>query len=290
MAAVALFAGLAGAQGAAPDAFEPDDTPAQASWIGVSGAAQRHNHHVEGDQDWAKFYAEADQLITVRTENLGVNADTFLEVFAESDPTEAIAFDDDGGIEPASSSVFLQPPADGFYLVRVTHALDGFGVGTEYDLAVLEEIGGVLPGTLTGVVAAAGTGLAQPIGGAVVTLTGFGGLTATADAATGVYTFAALPADRSPYTVRAEAAGYLPATRQADVVSGTISTVNIELESAAPPDPADINNDGTVDAVDVQFVINGALGIPTEFPTDTDGDGDTDAADIQRVINRVLGV
>ena len=52
----------------------------------------------------------------------------------------------------------------------------------------------------------------------------------------------------------------------------------------------DINGDTTVNAVDVQLVINGALGLPGSFDTDVNGSGGTDAIDIQVVINAALGL
>jgi len=54
--------------------------------------------------------------------------------------------------------------------------------------------------------------------------------------------------------------------------------------------PEDINHDGVVNAVDVQLVINGALGIPTKFETDVNGDMTTNAVDVQLVINAALGL
>ncbi|MBP7431580.1 MAG: PKD domain-containing protein, partial [Candidatus Hydrogenedentes bacterium] len=59
-----------------------------------------------------------------------------------------------------------------------------------------------------------------------------------------------------------------------------------------PPSGEDINRDGKVDAVDVQLVINGALGLtlPPGANTDVNSDGTTNAVDIQRVINAALGL
>jgi len=53
----------------------------------------------------------------------------------------------------------------------------------------------------------------------------------------------------------------------------------------------DVNNDGSVDALDVQLVINGALGIGIGgFNADVDDDGNIDAVDVQLVINAALGL
>jgi hypothetical protein len=54
--------------------------------------------------------------------------------------------------------------------------------------------------------------------------------------------------------------------------------------------PEDINNDQSVDAVDVQLVINDALNIPTGFDSDVNDDNAVDAIDIQLVINAALGI
>lgn len=53
---------------------------------------------------------------------------------------------------------------------------------------------------------------------------------------------------------------------------------------------ADLNRDQKANAVDIQLVLNGALGLPTGATrTDVNEDGATDAADVQLVINGVLG-
>ncbi|MBI4557186.1 MAG: PQQ-dependent sugar dehydrogenase [Candidatus Hydrogenedentes bacterium] len=57
------------------------------------------------------------------------------------------------------------------------------------------------------------------------------------------------------------------------------------------PSIGDLNGDGTADAVDVQLVINGALGLAIgEADADIDGDTDIDAVDVQLVINAALGI
>lgn len=59
----------------------------------------------------------------------------------------------------------------------------------------------------------------------------------------------------------------------------------------APPSPSDINRDGKTDAVDVQLVINGALGLQTGgFNADVNRSGKVDAVDVQLVINAALGL
>jgi len=53
----------------------------------------------------------------------------------------------------------------------------------------------------------------------------------------------------------------------------------------------DIDGNTTVNAIDVQLVINAALGIPIPpFDTDVDDSGETNATDVQLVINATLGL
>ncbi len=52
----------------------------------------------------------------------------------------------------------------------------------------------------------------------------------------------------------------------------------------------DIDGDGSVNAVDVQLVINEALGVDTGEEADINGDGSIDAVDVQLVINAALGI
>ena len=52
--------------------------------------------------------------------------------------------------------------------------------------------------------------------------------------------------------------------------------------------PGDVNIDGTVGAVDVQLVINDALGLDVPWNCDINCDGRVDAVDVQLVINSAL--
>lgn len=57
-----------------------------------------------------------------------------------------------------------------------------------------------------------------------------------------------------------------------------------------PSNVGDVDGNGAVNAVDIQLVINAALGLPSTAPTDLNGDAATDAADVQLVINGALGL
>ncbi len=63
------------------DAYEADDTPGTARWIGVDGSPQLHNMHDAGDQDWVRFYAGGRTVYTLTTGNDGGYADTVLKLY-----------------------------------------------------------------------------------------------------------------------------------------------------------------------------------------------------------------
>lgn len=85
--------------------------------------------------------------------------------------------------------------------------------------------------------------------------------------------------------------------------AAAVSAPEVDIEGAARPQGAgfdmgayeyqfsvyDINRSGKVDAVDVQLVINAALGFEVAFDCDVNGGGVT-ASDIQLVINAALGI
>ena len=62
------------------------------------------------------------------------------------------------------------------------------------------------------------------------------------------------------------------------------------LDALAAPVAGDIDLSGSIDAVDVQLAINGALGVSVAESTDIDYNLLTNAIDVQLVINAALGV
>ncbi len=89
------------------------------------------------------------------------------------------------------------------------------------------------------------------------------------------------------YTLTVDAPGYVSTTLHNVVVNdGPATRVDVALQPI-PAGPADVNQDGRLDAVDIQLVVNGALGLPVPPTCDIDGNGIT-ATDIQLVVNAVL--
>ena len=66
---------------------------------------------------------------------------------------------------------------------------------------------------------------------------------------------------------------------------------SLDLNPPIGVDPRDVNDDGAIDAMDVQLIINASLGIDiSPFSGDVNGDSSIDAVDVQMVINGALGL
>jgi carboxypeptidase D len=85
------------------------------------------------------------------------------------------------------------------------------------------------------------------------------------------------------YTLEYSAPGYVPKTIADLVVTdGEATRADVSLIDA------DVNDDGVVDASDVQFVINAILGYDVPYDCDLDGGGVT-STDLQLIVDVVLG-
>lgn len=76
------------------DAFEVDDSPAQARTL-AAGEVQTHTLHVPGDEDWVKFTLVERSNVTLTTD--GASGDTVLELYGPDDPSAFVAEDDNSG-------------------------------------------------------------------------------------------------------------------------------------------------------------------------------------------------
>ncbi len=76
-------------------------------------------------------------------------------------------------------------------------------------------------------------------------------------------------------------------TAESESVSVTVTYIQIQYSKF------DINRDHTVNAIDIQRVINGAIGLPPtlgDADTDVNSDGTVDAVDLQLCVNAALGL
>ena len=119
-----------------PDAYEPDDTPANAKQIPTDGTIQTHNFDKAGDVDWIKFDAIEGKTYTIDTLNLGSNCNTVIELYAP-DGTTFIDYNDD--FDTLASRIDFECPQgkSGTYYVKVrNYNSNTFGANTNYDIRV----------------------------------------------------------------------------------------------------------------------------------------------------------
>lgn len=125
-----------GSPGGEADAYEPDDTPAQASSLGTDGNLQTHNFHIGGDVDWVAFSAAGGSTYTIETTNLAGESDTFISLY-DTDGSTVLITDDDGGTGLASR-IEWTAPASGTYYVQTRHySSSAFGAATQYDIGIV---------------------------------------------------------------------------------------------------------------------------------------------------------
>jgi hypothetical protein len=351
-----------------PDAWENDDTSANANWLSIN-LTQGHNFDEQNDADWVKFFTVGGQSATVALLTEGINCKAIIELYRKADldanaaaPPVTTFTATDFGKDIVGNYTFAQSE---IYFARIRNA-DGtkFGAGTSYLFLIAVDTGGLIPTTLVAQVVQSGTkaaisdatvqasGAAGPFnsqtssdGIAQFTCPNQGNYTVSANKAgyqtasqlivvnnqienvtlymvpTGVVTIqATFQSNRSGVSITADGSVYpLPQTftwesgsqhtisvpaalaggyswdkwsdnntntsRQVSYSANTTLTANYTAQA-----PGDINADGDTDAVDVQLVINGALGVPVAYNTDVNGDGDTDAVDVQLTINAALGL
>lgn len=134
------------------DAYEPDDTSAQATIFSV-GDTEQHNFHIPLDEDWVKFYAPTGLVFNIDATRLGTNSDLRLELYYELEDgsLELLDWTEDynGAGSNVTKSLFLDLKTTngcqcpGIYYVRVSSEdTNLFGSGSEYSLQIYEPTGG----------------------------------------------------------------------------------------------------------------------------------------------------
>lgn len=117
---------------------------------------------------------------------------------------------------------------------------------------------------------------------------GLGAVSAGTDSH-GVYAFPALP--EGNYTVVSSAVGFRGQTVNTAIPGFGVTTLDFDLAPEGVHHQTNINGAGGVDAVDVQLVINAALGLDIGgLDADINNDGGVNAMDVQLVINAALGL
>jgi len=121
---------------AVPDAYENGDGEfTGANWI---TGPQAHNFDRLNDVDWVKFEAVAGTDYLISTDELDVNADTYLALYAP-DGTTLLEVNDDY-IGTLGSRIFWTAPDNGVYYLKVRHWNSyRAGCGTSYSLSLASE-------------------------------------------------------------------------------------------------------------------------------------------------------
>lgn len=133
-----LKAERVGAEGCTEDAYEQDDSAADAKSIYTDGTAQTHNICPAGDGDWVKFSAISGITYNIETLNLAPAADTMICLHTSSG--DELMCDDDSGAGKGSRLIF-DPPTSGDYYVHIYDVSSTVaGAETMYDLRISQGV------------------------------------------------------------------------------------------------------------------------------------------------------
>lgn len=123
-----------------PDPWEPDDSVAEATEIGMA-SAQTHDLHTLGDRDYVRFEATRGYIYTIETAGLGADIDT--RIFLYDAEGRLLAQNDDGRAlqEPwASRLVWMAEKTNTLYVMARDVGDDDAGPATSYELIIWEEV------------------------------------------------------------------------------------------------------------------------------------------------------
>jgi len=102
-----------------PDRYEPDDTPAHASFF--SGGVQKHNFDRDDDVDWVRFQASANLYYDIATYlSSDIDVDTFLAIYS-NDGLIQLASNDNADPSTLASALVFHPKLSAPYLIRVSN-------------------------------------------------------------------------------------------------------------------------------------------------------------------------
>lgn len=119
------------------DAYEPDDTLADAREIATDATPQPHNLHTEGDHDYLYFDASEGHVYTIDTLGLGAEIDTIIYLY--DDQEQELARNDDGTEGALASRIVWIAPSSGTYYVMVRDlSEDSSGPNASYSISVEE--------------------------------------------------------------------------------------------------------------------------------------------------------
>jgi len=119
-----------------PDAFEPDDNPAQASGLAVGELAQR-NLCGPGNPDWFRFEIEEAGLYSVNAHSENGGAAVRIIIYTEDGAT-ILASSEANGLGQDARLLFQSTAAGSYYINVEPLAMGLFGTDAEYRVVVAE--------------------------------------------------------------------------------------------------------------------------------------------------------
>lgn len=121
------------------DAFEPDDTVAQAKSITTDGVLQMRNFYPAGDVDWVRLPVEPGTYIIATNVSNNLYPDTVLTLYAANGTTPVASNDDCTGLTRASCLTYTSSVSTTLYLKVTPYDASSVGVDSWYGLAVVRQ-------------------------------------------------------------------------------------------------------------------------------------------------------
>ena len=122
------------------DAYEPDDTCAQASALETNGTVQQHTFHQYADGDWAHFTVAAGAAYVLKATSTSPGANLVLELY-DACGGDLEGFDDAFGADACLA--FTAPSSGTYYARALNHDPVVYGPDVTYELSVRQSFGGV---------------------------------------------------------------------------------------------------------------------------------------------------
>lgn len=118
------------------DAFEPDNTIAQASFY--DGQPQIHNFHTSSDSDWVRFYLVTNFVYDFETYHHSAALDTVLDIYRLQPETGTLELLDHVDEEGSAMGEYtgMDHPESGWYWANITSDASGTNVLGTYEFSV----------------------------------------------------------------------------------------------------------------------------------------------------------
>jgi hypothetical protein len=214
------------------DPYEPNGSPETATPLLARDVnAQAHRLLAADDEDWIRFEARAGELLDILIcddsmaqcgQSVGQGIDPELELYDASGGALLATPDTPASSGQGEALKAWRAPADGTYLIRVTHQPDSpFGDDATYDVRVRDTLFTVQIGVIKGRVSNACSG--APIGMAEITVEPYD---ETFSQGSGEY---ALPLSPGAYQISAKASGFAPESGQLTVLENQTTCRHFQL-------------------------------------------------------------